>query len=124
MREAGVGASTHFRLGTCEESGRACLALGLSGGGADCLGVLARGTFSVNGAGIALGAASGHDSFEKSRLTHQALGLSGSGYLAVLALGACDCLVGGARVGFSEAARRSGFEASGRTRVALGLCGG
>ena len=79
-----------FRCSGFEESGRACLALGLGSGGADCLGVLARGAVGVGGARVGLGAAARLDIFEESGRACLALGLSGggAGYLGVRARGA------------------------------------
>ena len=86
-----------FRCSGFEESGRACLALGLGSGGADCLGVLARGAVGVGGAPLGLGAAARLDIFEESGRACLALGLSGGGAdcLGELARGAVG--VGDAR---------------------------
>ena len=92
MGNARVSCNAAARLSSFEESGRACLALGLSGGGAGHLGVLARGALGVNGAGVGLGAVDRHNSFERSGCAHGTFGLGdgGSSFRGVLARRACS----------------------------------
>ena len=70
-----------------EESGRACLTLGLGGDGTDCLRVFAWWTFGVDETGIGHGAAARCEGCEGSGCANIALGMRGRSpsYLRVLA---------------------------------------
>ena len=98
------------------ESGRACGAVRLHGGGTGFLPVLAWRAQFVSGA---LRTSSRHRGVEKSSRARLAFGLLVGG--ECLGVGACRALSNRAEVGSVGTARRNGFVESVRTRLALGL---